>query len=139
MLRNEDVANRYQQKVADKLRDLDFEETDNTRWNEITEVVTTAAREVCGVQEKVIENPWMRDKDEEVRVLRARINGAINRRDTALENARNDNIQNNDEVNDSRNVLKEARKDLKRKTREWEVEWWENILEECKNAGERGD
>ena len=139
MLRNDDVAIRYQQKVAEKLRDLDFEETDNTRWNEITEVVTTAAREVCGVQEKVIENPWMRDKDEEVMVLRARINRAINRRDTALENARNDNIQNNDEVNDSRNVLKEARKDLKRKTREWEVEWWENILEECKNAGERGD
>ena len=81
----------------------------------------------------------MRDKDEEVRVLRARINGAINRRDTALENARNDNIQNNDEVNDSRNVLKEARKDLKRKSREWEVEWWENILEEFKNAGERRD
>ena len=139
MLRNEDVANRYQQKVADKLRDLDFEETDNTRWNEIIEVVTTAAREVCGVQEKVIENPWMRDKDEEVMVLRARINRAINRRDTALENARNDNIQNIDEVNDSRNVLKEARKDLKRKSREWEVEWWENILEECKNAGERRD
>ena len=125
--------------MADKLRDLDFEETDNTRWNEIIEVVTTAAREVCGVQEKVIENPWMRDKDEEVMVLRARINRAINRRDTALENARNDNIQNIDEVNDSRNVLKEARKDLKRKSREWEVEWWENILEECKNAGERRD
>ena len=94
MLRNEDVANRYQQKVAEKLRYLDFEETDNTRWNEIIEVVTTAAREVCGVQEKVIENPWMRDKDEEVMVLRARINKAINRRDTALENARSDNIQN---------------------------------------------
>ena len=51
MLRNDDVAIRYQQKVAEKLRDLDFEETDNTRWNDITEVVTTAAREVCGVQE----------------------------------------------------------------------------------------
>ncbi len=57
----------------------------------------------------------MLDKDEEIRVLRARINRAITRRNTALENA-NDNNQNMDKITYSRNEIKQARKNLKRKT-----------------------
>ena len=35
--------------------------------------------------------------------------------------------------------MKEARKDLKRKTATWEKEWWDTIIEECREAGERND
>ena len=133
-LRNEETASRYREKVEEILRDKDMTAEDNTtNWNKITEVVLEAATETCGVQDKVIENPWMRDRDEEVRGLRARIIGAITRRNTALED------NNEEEIEASRTELKEARKDLKRKTRQWENEWWDNILEECNAAGERGD
>ena len=139
MLKNPEIQERYRERVTELLADHEENDEDTTNWNAIAEVVNTAAKEVCGVQEKSIENPWMLDKDEEVRILRARINGAITRRNNALQNAGNDDINENEDVAESRNELKEARKDLKRKTREWEEEWWQNILNECKEAGERGD
>ena len=138
MLNNEETEIRYRQKVTENMANQDWQDEDRTQYNKITEVVTSAAKEVCGVQEKTIENPWMLDKDEEIRVLRSRINGAITRRNTALENA-NDINQNIDEITASTNELKQARKNLKRKTREWEEQWWVTIIDECKDAGERGD
>ena len=133
MLNNEETELRYRQKVTEIMASKELNDGDRTQYDKIAEAVTTAAKEVCGIQEKTIENPWMLDKDEEVRVLRARINGAITRSNTALENV-NDNNQNIDEITDSRDELKQSRKNLKRKTREWE-----NIINECKDAGERGD
>ena len=39
----------------------------------------------------------------------------------------------------ARENLKDARKELKRKTRQWELEYWENIITESREAEERGD
>ena len=105
-----------------------------TNWNEITDIVTEAAKDVCGIAEKPIEDPWMADKDEIIQGMRLRISQAITRRNDILERGGDEN-----ERNEAIEELKEARRDLKRNTRQWEREWWEQIITECREASERGD
>ena len=141
-LRNENTEERYRQKVAELLENQAEGNTQQTNWKKITDTVTTAALEVCGREEKRVENPWMTDKEEEVQRMRSRISRAVERRNELLEQrnlgpAANDNLEADIAV--SIEELKEARKELKRETRRWEHEWWEEILINCENAGERGD
>ena len=114
---------------------------DSTQWDEISEVVMKAAKEVCGLMEKRIENPWMVDKDEEVGVMRHRITTAIGRRNE-LRVAISNNIdiqQNTINLEQTITELKNARKELKKSSERWEREWWEDIINQCKEASERGD
>ena len=68
-------------------------------------------------------------RDEQVNNMRARIN-------TALEN-RNNIMQNqNDDLAAALTELKEARKLLKITTKRWEEEYWNEIIEDCREAGE---
>ena len=113
----------------------------STQWDEISEVVMKAAKEVCGLMEKRIENPWMVDKDEEVGVMRHRITTAIGRRNE-LRVAISNNIdiqQNTINLEQTITELKNARKELKKSSERWEREWWEDIINQCKEASERGD
>ena len=89
---------------------------DSTQWDEISEVVMKAAKEVCGLKKKRIENPWMVDKDEEVGVMRHRITTAIGRRNE-LRMAISNNIdiqQNTINLEQTITELKNARKELKK-------------------------
>lgn len=141
-LRNEETELRYRQKVTELLENQTEENREQTNWQKIADTVTKAALEVCGREEKRIENPWMVDKDDEVQRMRARINRAIERRNTLTEQRRTGAAAEDDlDVNIAASIeeLKEARKELKRETRRWELEWWEEILTNCENAGERGD
>ena len=148
-LRDPENKRKYREKI-DELLEANEDNTMNnnsntTNWNEITDIVTAAAKEVCGVTEKKIENPWMVDKDEQVAGMRTRITLAIEARNDLKEKKRN----NTDEENIAENVderlrnsieeLKRARTDLKRKTRQWEIEWWQNIIDACEDASNRGD
>lgn len=110
---------------------------ETTNWNYISNLVNKAAMEVCGVEERKVENPWMVDKEEELEQMRRAINNALNRRNQALE--RQVGANGVEEVNRARNELMEARKKLRRETTRWEREWWDNILNECEDAAGRGD
>ena len=45
--------------LFDKMND------DKTRWDELTDLVVSAAKEVCGTEEKKVENPWMVGREDE--------------------------------------------------------------------------
>ena len=140
-LKDEEVASQYRRKVEDLLVDSGEGIDENkTCWNKITDIVIKAADEICGREEKQVENPWMQDKDEEVQRMRRRLNIAIERRNSLLVNQReNPNDDLNVDINISKEEVKNARKEIKRETRRWETEWWNKIIEDCKSAGERND
>ncbi len=136
-LDDEVIASQYRRKVEDLLADYDDTEEagEITCWNKITDIVITAADEVCGREEKKIENPWMVDKDEEVQRMRARLNRALERRNTlSVRQRENPNENLADEIAESREEVKNSRKEIKRRTRRWEKEWWQKIIDDCKNA-----
>ena len=112
---------------------------DNNRWKVIADTVVKAATEACGVKEKHIESPWMIGKDEIIVKMRQRITDAVGRRNTIMENLNTGDEYSEEILEECRTELKEARKDLKRSTRQWEKEYWEEILNDCEKAGERGD
>ena len=147
-LRDEETARRYREKVEELMDvggdDEDDDEMSTTNWDKISEVAVKAAEEVCGKEERKVENPWLEGKDEEIQVLRSRINGAVTSRNNLLEQSRNTNNEMEalvieGELTAAKNQLKEARRDLKRRTRLWEREWWQEIIDECESAGQRGD
>ncbi len=63
-LRNKNTEERYRQKVEELLEDQTEDIREQTNWQKISDTVTKAALEVCGREEKRVENPWMADKDE---------------------------------------------------------------------------
>ena len=82
----------------------------------------------------------MINKDEEIRQMRARINGALTSRNDAKQQQRVHNTPvNGERVRVAVEELKEARKYLKRKTREWETDYYEEIIEDCVNANNIGN
>ena len=146
-LRIAEHATTYRQKVEEKLENMEINErrrTEGLGWEEIARVTTEAAAETCGTEEKRVENPWMIGRDEEIERMRQRITRAVQRRNQLTSDIRAATTRREKERIELarqpvREELKEARKDLKQKTARWEKEWWEEILNDCRDAGERGD
>ena len=146
-LQQENVALAFKNKVNELLEVVEADMEDNidrTQWNEITNVVMSAAKEVCGESVKQVENPWMSGRDEEVQQMRVRITAAVGRRNELLQQIgeeQEEQVRVNLEADltAARNELKEARKDLKRRTSNWEKQWWETIINECNDASQRND
>ena len=142
-LRNDEKARDYQDKIAEILEEegeIEITVDDPTsKWDKIASTVTRAAEEVCGLEEKHVQNEWMVGRDEEILVMTNNINTAIRNRNDLLVRHRLE-VENRDQINlqieQTRQELKEARKTLKRTTKQWETEWWNNVIEECKQAGE---
>ena len=147
-LRDEETAARYRDRVELLIEEKERNERNlpenQTGWDDITEVVTKAANDICGTQEKKIENPWMAGRDDEINRMRARITGCITQKNDLMENLTqqleaDERQRLTDQLEQVKNQLKEARTLLQRKTREWEKDWWNDIIGECEEAGQRGD
>ena len=134
-LRDLEIDRLFKAKVDELLENNDIEDREEgTGWTEIVNVTIAAAKEVCGEQERRVENPWMIGKEERLQQLRSRINGAVTRRNEIRERQAD-----GDELVRAIEDLKDARKIMKKELRDWEKEWWEDIISRCKEAGERGD
>ena len=125
-------------------------------WEKASEVMMRAAKEVCGVCEKRVTNPWAIGHEEVIEGMVARVNEAVNERNkymTAL-NARrrlrtrvsaNVRGRRDDRTNvlearlvEARAQVRNARKEVKRFMRRIEKTWWEERIAECRNACDRG-
>ena len=116
------------------------QETDSIDWNELSHIMMKAAEEVCGKEEKQIENEWMIGKEEELREMRARIQTAIERRNEMREMlTEGDHMNTQAEIEKRKQELRRARRHMKREIRQWENDWWEEIISECERAGETGE
>ena len=137
LMKNEEIRRRYEEEVGRRLREVKEEEGEedgrSTKYGRLAECAVLAAKEICGVEEKSVENPWMVGKEEELRRLKGRVAVAVESRNEAAGNKREE------EVRRWRGELKEARKEMNRELKRWENEWWVGILDECENAASRGD
>ena len=144
-LRETEVANNYRDKIREIVEEAaEANNNVNDRWKQITDITIKAATEVCGVEEKKIENPWMVGKEEQINRMRNRITECVNSRNELMDRSRMTNDREEKtrieaELNNTTEELKIARRTLQRETREWEKTWWENLIQECQTAGERGD
>ena len=139
-LKDPEVKRNYKLRVEELLEERENNEEianaedDNTRWKEISETVVKAAEETCGIQEKKVENPWMVQNEEAILEMRTRISNAIESRNNLMEQQITDH-----RLEEAKNELKIARRNLQASTRRWEREWWEVKIEECERAAEVGD
>jgi hypothetical protein len=140
-LRLENVAVQFRQRI-DEIIDEDEGEADmnidKTKWDELTNIVTRAAKDVCGTEEKKVDNPWLIGKEDEIQRMRSRVTTAINsKNELIVRNRELDGLEQELEV--AKTELKDARRELNKKTKDWEKEWWQEIINECQEAGERGE
>ena len=142
-LKEPEIAMLYRQKINELIEEDERENTEEetvntTNYGKIVSLVTRAAKEVCGEEEKRIENPWMTGKDEELQRMKSRISGAVTQRNNISERERQgeDVIR---EMEEARENLKTARRTMKKEIRRWEKEWWEEKINECTDAEGRGD
>ena len=132
----------YRRKTAEKCRQRQEEwREDSTNWEEISEILTSSAREVCGNRPKKIENPWMQGRGEEMRILNEEISMKLEtlrelqrRSRTRLGRERNE-----EELRRIKADLKAVRMEKRRRLREWENQWWQNIIDECREEYQRGN
>jgi hypothetical protein len=127
-LKEPETAMLYRQKINDLIEENEREEIeeqtpDTTNYQEIIDLVTKAAKEVCGEEEKRIENPWMIGKEEELQRLKSRISGAVSLRNSLSERARTLQQDLDREIDEARENLKDARRIMKREIRRWEKEY----------------
>jgi len=123
------------------------------RWDELTKVMTEAAKEVCGQASGRIANPWMIGKEERVRELRMEIESAVRMRNerserlNAVRRLRERRVNNRvermeRELEEARERLKYARRRMKVFLRNVERDWWSGKIDECEaacRAGRMGD
>jgi hypothetical protein len=98
-----------------------------------------AAKEVCGEDERRIENPWMVGKEEDIQRMKSAITWAVTNRNevSERESIQGQGLQR--EMDEARERLRDARRVMKRELRRWEREWWEEKINQCLEAEGRGD
>ena len=138
-LKVDEIAARYKSRIEEEIEKtitekIGWDNVEVTHWDDLTETMMRVAKETCGVQEKKIENPWMLGRDEEINKMREDINVAIRNRNEARENKADEEV-----IARTREELRQARGILRRKTKSWENEWWDEIINECRDAGDRND
>ena len=138
----EETKINYEERTREKMRERSDEiKEDGTNWKILTEVMVGAAEEVCGRKTRDIANPWTIGYEEELAVLSLEIEAWIDRRNELLSvmRTRHQRRLREVELNRVRNNIKEARKNMKRRLRQLEREWWEEIIVECNEASRSGN
>ena len=114
---------------------------DETNYEEMAKIMTTAAEEVCGRSVKEVDNPWNVGHEEEIERRQANISELVERRNwidqVRITRANERRMEEEREV--IRERLKDERKELKQRLRTWEREWWQRIIDECRDAQQTGD
>ena len=86
---------------------------------------------VCGKAKRQVDSPWMRGKEEEA----IRLRGAISDKTQKMREA--DKQRGN--VEEARKELRIARRIYKKTKKQWEKEYWDEILEEAAEARDKND
>ena len=132
-MRNKEMAEAYRKKTEEKLNN----EED---WDSISRKLTEAAEEVCGTKKRQIANPWTVGYEEELKSLHTEISTEVIRRNELISQTLGESHgMLADALTASRGRLVAARKKMKKRLRQLERLWWDEIIIECENAAEKGD
>ena len=107
------------------------------RWEKVAEVMRESAREVCGMRERRIENPWMVGHENTLDELRSLVQRWNERKNELLTRRRTRAVE--ADIEDAKEHLKEAKKEMKRKLKQWEREWWDEKIRQCEEAQHAGE
>ena len=144
-----EVKEEYRGKMRELMDGEGTMESEEGEWKRLSGLMLRAAEETCGVEERRVQNPWTVGHEEEIRQANSRIENAVDRRNRAREvmgarrrlrrrEGRRGEQRWEEELNRAREEVTRERRELKRKLREWESEWWEVLIEECREACEMG-
>ena len=145
---DERVREEYEVKTCEKMEDVNWEE-ERDEWSKLADVMVEAAREVCGEGRGRASNPWMVGREEELGELHRVVNVETERRNECavrMRNRRRLRARANDqnvrraerELEEAKERVKEAKRELKTRLRRWETEWWDQMINECREACEEG-
>ena len=144
-----EVKEEFKEKMRELREEEETREGEEGEWKRLTGIMMKAAEEACGVEERRIQNPWTVGHEEEIREMNNRIERAVDRRNRAREamgarrrlrrgRGRNGEERWEEELRTARGEVATERRVLKRRLRELERNWWEEKIEECKEACETG-
>ena len=147
-LSEESVREEFERETRERMEGLEWE-GERDEWGKLAEVLLGAASEVCGVRQGRANNPWMVGREEELEALHRAVNEATERRNECavrMENRMRLRARANDDImrrivsewEEAGDRVREAKRELKGSLRRWEEEWWDGVLEECREACEGG-
>ena len=148
VLQDEEKKEEYVERTRVLLDEGDWNESMG-EWEKMSEVMIRAAKDVCGMREKGIENPWVIGHEENISERMARVNVAVNERNECMSRlnavhgmrTRRGGGQRmflEGQVERARAEVKRARKEVKRYMRWIEREWWKERILECREACDSG-
>ena len=109
-------------------------------WDSISRKLTDAAEEICGTKKRQIANPCTVGYEEELKSLHTEISTeVIHRNELISQTLGESHGMLADALTASRGRLVAARKKMKKRLRQLERLWWDEIIIECENAAEKGD
>ena len=147
-MNDESVREEYERVTGERMEGLEWE-GESDEWGKLAELMVGAAKEVCGEVRGRASNPWMVGREEELEALHRAVNEATERRNECavrMGNRRRLRTRVNDgnmrrvvrEWEDARECVKMTKRELKVCLRRWEREWWDRVIEECREACEEG-
>ena len=127
----------YREATARKLQKREEEiQEGGENWKLVSEVMASAAEEVCGRRRRTVANPWTVGREEQLRALHDAISRSVQRRNAAEETklTRANAAAITEERRQAKKELRDARRNMKTRLRQWETEWWEDIIIQCETA-----
>ena len=148
VLQDENKREEYKERTRVLLSESESNERTG-EWERVSEVMVRAAKDVCGVREKGVVNPWVIGHEESISERMRRVNEAVNERNECMSRlrampgmtTRRNSAQRTlaeRQLERAKTEVKTARKEVKRLMRRIEREWWMERINECKDACERG-
>ena len=143
-LQCQDMKEAYKENTRERMARA---EVDEWRWEEMTEVMIEAAKEVCGETTKPVANPWTIGYEEELDGMKEDIVRAVRMRGVKLRawnEVRNDNERGEErdiaerELNEAKREVRECRRRMKRRLRGLERAWWQEKIDRCEQVCEEG-
>ena len=122
-------------------------EVDEWKWEDMTEVMIEAAKEVCGETTKPVANPWTIGHERELDEMREEIVNAVRMRGVKLrewyevrhEDGREEERERAErDLNEAKREVRECRRRMKNRLRRLEREWWQEKIDRCERVCEEG-
>ena len=130
-LQEENTREMYREATARKLQEREEEiQEGGENWKLVSEVMVNAAEEMCGRRRRTVANPCTVGREEQLRALHDAISRSFQRRNTAEETklTRANAAAITEERRQAKEELRDARRNMKTRLRQWETEWWEDII-----------
>ena len=89
VLKEQEKSEEYKVKTNERMTEANERINEENKWKVLAEVMTEAAKEVCGSCEKGVQNPWTIGYEDELNALNERVSVAVRLRNEKVRLAGN--------------------------------------------------